>query len=216
LRHSETVTATVSWISSAPRSGGAQPCRSNAGPQPPQNTAPASRSTCPAPPPSQGRVIIRQGPAGERNLMRSPWPASLGLWAQNGLPCLRQIYPRRGWGWVLRGPRQHHGRISVAAALLATPALRHLARQAAPLPWLLSISAQRATARQSPARCAHRRPRYVTNPAPPRNPIKAKLHIIHATTPHQRPSICHNTVVSLVIPIGACRDQLTSVRLSVP
>jgi len=116
-----------------------------------------------------------------------------------------------------------HGRILVAAALLAAPAPRHLARQAAPLSWLLPVRAQRAPTRQGPTRCPpgrldmrfspaqlcwhgrfsaaliqfvsperqrtkqirlhdfifnragrpHRRPGCVTDPSPPRNPIRA-------------------------------------------
>jgi len=55
-------------------------------------------------------------------------------------------------GRLLRGPRQHDGRILVAAALLAASAPGHLTRQAAALSRVLSVHAQRATPRQSPAR----------------------------------------------------------------
>ena len=50
-------------------------------------------------------------------------PARLGLRAQNGLPCPRRIRLRRGRRRLLRGPRQHHGGVLVAAALLVAPAL---------------------------------------------------------------------------------------------
>ena len=58
-------------------------------------------------------------------------PASLRLRTQDNLPRLRRTRSQRGWGRVLRDPRQHDRRVLVAAALLATPAPRHLARQAA-------------------------------------------------------------------------------------
>jgi len=74
-----------------------------------------------------------------------------GLWAQNGLPCPRRIRPRRGRGRVLRGPRQHDGRLLVLAAFLVAPAPGHFAGQAAALSRLLPVRAQRAPARQSPA-----------------------------------------------------------------
>jgi len=41
------------------------------------------------------------------------------------------------------------------------------------LAWLLPIRARRAPTRQSPARRPHRRPSSVTDPSPPRNPIRA-------------------------------------------
>src|SRR3954452_5346240 len=70
----------------------------------------------------------------------------------HGLPWARRIRPRRGRGWVLRGARQHHRGVLVAAALLAAPAPGHLAGQAAGLPRLLPGRAQRTPSRQSPAR----------------------------------------------------------------
>ena len=62
------------------------------------------------------------------------------------------IRPRRGRGRLLRGPRQHHRGVLVAAATLAPPAPRHLAGQAAALSQILLIRAQRAPTRQSPTR----------------------------------------------------------------
>jgi len=61
----------------------------------------------------------------------------------------------------------------VAAALLAAPAPRHLAGQAAALSRLLPVRAQRSPTRQSPARRPHRGLGGVTDPPSPRNPIRA-------------------------------------------
>src|SRR4051794_3951845 len=90
----------------------------------------------------------------------------------HGLPWARRIRPRRGRGWVLRGARQHHRGVLVAAALLAAPAPGHLAGQAAGLSRLLPGRAQRTPSRQSPARY----PRLSPGCDPgltPRNPLRA-------------------------------------------
>src|SRR3954452_17429748 len=65
--------------------------------------------------------------------------------------------------------RQHHRGLLVAAALLAAPAPRHLARPAAALPRLLPVRAQRTPPRQSPARrprCGSRDMTHTTTPKP--------------------------------------------------
>src|SRR3954454_2435925 len=67
----------------------------------------------------------------------------------------------------MRGARQHHRGLLVAAALLATPAPRPLARQAAALPRLLPVRAQRTPPRQSPARSPRRRLGRMTQPHHP-------------------------------------------------
>jgi len=68
----------------------------------------------------------------------------------------RRIRPRRGWRWVLRGPRQHDRGFLVTAALVAAPAPWHLAGEAAGLPRLLPVRAQHTSQRQSPPRRPHR------------------------------------------------------------
>src|SRR4051812_45243725 len=78
-------------------------------------------------------------------------PAGLGLSAQDRLPRSRGVCARRGWRRLLRDPRQHDGGHVVLAALLAPPAPRHLAGEAATVSRLLRVRAQRPAPRQSPA-----------------------------------------------------------------
>src|SRR4051812_46691702 len=99
--------------------------------------------------------ISRRSPYGRVCRLRPP--TRLGLPAQDGLPRARRVCARRGRRRLLRGAHQHHRGLLVAAALLAAPAPRHLARQAAALSRLLPVRAQRAPTRQSPARSPHRR-----------------------------------------------------------
>src|SRR4051812_23873289 len=94
-------------------------------------------------------------------------PGGLGLSAQDRLPRARRIRPRRGRGWLLRGARQHHRGVLVLAALLAAPAPRSLAGEAAALSRLLPVRAQRTPSRQSPAWRAHRRLGRMTQPNTP-------------------------------------------------
>src|SRR4051794_26569039 len=99
--------------------------------------------------------ISRRSPYGRVCRLRPP--TRLGLPAQDGLPRARRVCARRGRRRLLRGAHQHHRGLLVAAALLAAPAPRHLARQAAALSRLLPVRAQRAPTRQSPARSPRRR-----------------------------------------------------------
>jgi len=71
--------------------------------------------------------------------------------------------------------------VLVATAFLVAPAPEHLAGQAAGLSRLLPVRAQRAPTRQSPARRPHRKPGCVTEPSPPRNPIRAFYEVIRLT-----------------------------------
>ena len=61
----------------------------------------------------------------------------------------------------------------VVAALLAAPAPRHLAGEAARLPGLLSVRPQHPPAGQSAARRPRCRPGRHDKPPPPRNPVRA-------------------------------------------
>ncbi len=99
--------------------------------------------------------------------------ACLGLRAQDGLPRPRRVCPRRGRGRVLRGPCQHDRGFLVAAAFLVATAPGHLAGQAAALPRLLPVRAQRTPTRQNAAQSARRRLGCMTNSSPPWSPIRA-------------------------------------------
>jgi len=85
----------------------------------------------------------------------------------------------------------------VPAALLVAPAPRHLAGQAAALPRLLPVRAQRSPARQSPARCPDRRLGRVTDPSPPRNPIRASCATTGCRTACSRPTRTWSTTAAL-------------------
>src|SRR4051812_43773116 len=89
--------------------------------------------------------------------MSSTLAYPLGLSPQDGLPRARRVCARRGRRRLLRGARQHHRGLLVTAALLAAPAPRHLARQAAALPRLLPVRAQLPPPGQGPARSPRRR-----------------------------------------------------------
>ena len=66
----------------------------------------------------------------------------------------------------------------------------HLARQAAAIPQLLSVRAQRPPTRQSSLQHPHRCPHRVTGPSPPRNPTRANPEqpdlVVAATASIQR------------------------------
>ncbi len=101
-------------------------------------------------------------PRPPRRIQHLRAPARLGLRAQDGLPCARRIRSRRGRRRLLRGPRQHHGRLLVAAAFLAPPTSGHLTGQAAALPRLFPVRAQSVSTRQGLAWRPHRRPSWMT------------------------------------------------------
>src|SRR5215207_360240 len=107
-----------------------------------------------------------------RRVQRLCPPAGLGLSAQDGLPRTWRVRARRGWRRLLRDPRQHDGGDVVLAALLAPSAPGHLTREAAALPRLLRVRAQRPAPWQSPSRSPRRSPGEIGWPTP-RIPVRA-------------------------------------------
>src|SRR5215208_5435910 len=149
-----------------------------AGPGP----APAGRRGRPA---HAGRRAAGDDPAGDRGdrrggrprahrrVRRLRPPGGVGLRPQDGLPRPGRVRPRRGWGRVLRGPRQHDGGLLVAAALLVPPAPGRLAGEAARLSRLLPARPQRPPPGQGSARHPRRELGRVGPCSPPRNPTRA-------------------------------------------
>src|ERR687894_330242 len=173
-------------LGTAPQAGGrARPRHAGEGQAAGPRPDPARRA---AGPPHAGRCAAADHPADHRGrrrrgpprphrrVRRLRPPAGLGLPARDGLPRAWGVRARRGRRRLLRGPRQHDGRDLVAAALLAAPAPGHLAGQAAALPRLLRVRAQRPPSRQSLAwrpRRGSGRVTKVTKEPSPRIPTRA-------------------------------------------
>ncbi|CAA9565255.1 MAG: hypothetical protein AVDCRST_MAG59-2950, partial [uncultured Thermomicrobiales bacterium] len=108
--------------------------------------------------PAGDRGDHRQKHLGVHRRVQCLRPAgSLGLPAQDGLSRSWRVRAGRGRRRVLRGPRQHVGRVLVSAALLAPAPSGHLAGEAAGLSRLLPDRPQRPASRKVAARCPCRR-----------------------------------------------------------
>src|ERR1017187_8876804 len=68
----------------------------------------------------------------------------------------RGVRPRRGWGWILRSPRQHDRGVLVAVEVLAPTAQGGFSREITPLPGALRVRSQCSKTGQSVAGSADR------------------------------------------------------------
>ena len=99
------------------------------------------------------KATIAPGSASLHRRVRHLPPAPrVGLHPPHGVPCGGGVRPGRRRGRVLRGARQHDGRVLVAAAELAAAAPGGLAGEVAAVPGVLRVRAQRPATGQGPPR----------------------------------------------------------------